>query len=205
MLLLSLLPALFAADLAAAPSVVDTVASVRDFTLGYVPPASGPYRAEVGPIQLRRLMVMLTLPPAKLSVVEVAPDQLRVSAGLVVRVNSPSQPFRVIADLEVTEARCEGWARPVVVPVEIDVTLRRAPREGGGEVVVAEVALANDPVTGLPLSDAIFLCDLGWAAGMLVEAGAGYIQGSADVYLDGYAMGLTRHLSAQTEPPPATP
>jgi len=183
--------------LPAALAAQDTAAAVRGFTLGYVPPASGPYRAEVGPLQLRRLVVLLTLPEGKLSVTEVGPDHLRVRAGLVVRVNTPSQPFRVIADLEVTEARCEGWARPIVVPVELDVTLNRAPRSSGGEVVVAKAALLNDPLVGLPLADALSLCDLGWAAGALVEAGAGYIKGSAAAYLDGYALALSRHLSTE--------
>jgi len=182
--------------------------AVRAFTLTQSPVRTGPNRASLGPVTVKRLITRVDV--AQLAVVPVTPTRMSVSGALVVKVNGPNRPFVVHADMAVTESSCEGWFTPLSIPVALTVDFAEASRPDGGAGVRAEVSLDALGLQGLPVADHLVFCDLAGSSGLLLGAAVGWVEAADDSLVQMYEDQLNAYLAALPgltlrAPPPPSP
>ena len=207
MLSLALMLAAPAPAQASAQAPTSLADAVRAFTLTQSPVRTGPNRASLGPVTVKRLITRVDVD--QLAVVPVTPTRMAVSGALVVKVNGPKRPFVVHADMAVTESSCEGWFTPLSIPVALTVDFAEAARPDGTGGVRAEVTLDALGLDGLPVAEHLVFCDLAGSSGLLLGAAVGWVEAADESLVQMYEDQLNAWLAAQPgltlrPPPPPT-
>jgi len=166
---------------------------VRAFTLTQSPVRTGPNRASLGPVTVKRLITRVDVD--QLAIVPVTPTRVAVSGALVIKVNGPKRPFVVTADMGVTESSCEGWFTPLAVPIALTVDFSEAAGPAGAAGVRAAVRLDALGLEGLPVAEHLVFCDLAGSSGLLLGAAVGWVEAADESLVKMYEDQLNAYLA----------